>query len=113
MYESFLKHVEEHGIRYTTIERKNNDGNYSKKNCVWATRAAQNRNRRNCRMITFNGQTKIIKDWAAELKMDYRTIAARLDILGWSLEKALTLLSDGRAGRYIPNRRSAKKSLGK
>lgn len=29
-----------------TIERKDNSGNYEPGNCVWATRAAQNRNKR-------------------------------------------------------------------
>jgi len=29
-----------------TIERKNNDGNYEPSNCVWATMAEQNKNRR-------------------------------------------------------------------
>lgn len=32
-----------------TLERVNNDGNYCPENCTWATRASQNRNRRNNR----------------------------------------------------------------
>lgn len=46
-----------------SIERKDNDGPYSPNNCVWATAAVQNRNRRDNHMITIDGQTACLKDW--------------------------------------------------
>jgi hypothetical protein len=46
------------------LERKNNDKGYSKRNCRWATRSEQARNKRNNLYITWNGETLIISEWA-------------------------------------------------
>ena len=50
-----------------SIDRIDNNGNYSKENCKWATRVEQNNNKRNNKYVTYRGQTKTITSWAREL----------------------------------------------
>lgn len=51
MYESYIAHVNKHGNHNTTIERINNNGNYSKSNCKWATKSEQMWNTRRNKLV--------------------------------------------------------------
>jgi hypothetical protein len=73
-----------------SIERVDNDGDYSPENCVWALVSAQSRNKSNNRKITANGQTMLLVDWAARLGINANTITKRIDELGWDAERALS-----------------------
>jgi hypothetical protein len=71
-----------------TLERADNDGPYSKANCRWATRAEQSRNKRNNRYLEYNGERRIVADWATHLGLPHRLLRVRLN-RGWSAERTL------------------------
>lgn len=64
MKDDYWEHVSKHGKNNTTIERIDNDGDYSKKNCKWTTRREQLRNTSRNRFIEFDGKKLCIADWA-------------------------------------------------
>jgi hypothetical protein len=75
-----------------TIERINNNSNYCKENCRWATRAEQARNTRNIEKAakyTFNGKTKTIREWAEDTGIKRTTLDMRLRHYKWPISKAL------------------------
>lgn len=45
LLDSFLEHAEQYGIKDTTLERKDYDGDYEPSNCTWATRLEQAKNK--------------------------------------------------------------------
>jgi hypothetical protein len=72
----------------TSIERKERDGDYEPINCRWATAGEQSRNTRRTKLVTFNGETMCLKDWAARLGVRYNTLVLRL-LRGWSVERMM------------------------
>ena len=90
-FKTFYDWSMSHGYDDTlTIDRIDVNGNYEPSNCRWITMKEQCRNKRNNRLLTFNGKTQCIVDWANDLQIDRRTITKRIDVLGWTVEKALS-----------------------
>lgn len=88
-FEAFLEDMGRRPSLALTIERINNDGHYELGNCRWATRSAQNRNKRSARLLTIYGRTQNLIDWANETGLHRTLIASRLN-RGWSASRAVT-----------------------
>ena len=72
-----------------TIDRIDNNDNYCPSNCRWVTVAQQNRNKRNVKYITYNGETHTIPEWTTILHLGKETIRERLK-RGWNETEAIT-----------------------
>lgn len=63
---------------------------YSPDNCVIVRPIENAKYTNRSRVLNFGGRNKILNDWSIELGIDRRTIARRIDVLKWSIEKALS-----------------------
>ena len=73
-----------------TLERRNNQKGYNPENCYWAPRKTQSNNKRNNVRYTFQGRSLTIPEWARKLNIKRSTLAQRIHVYKWSIEKALT-----------------------
>lgn len=90
-WQSFTTFLADMGLRPSpvhSIERINNNGNYEKNNCKWATAAEQANNKVNSRFYEWNGQRLTTSQWASQLGVSREKLIYRLK--HWSIEKALT-----------------------
>lgn len=88
---SFANFLEDMGNRPEgmTLDRLNSNGDYCKDNCRWATRLTQGNNTSRNHLLTYNGETRTMAEWARIADVPYTTLRARINLLKWPVGRAL------------------------
>lgn len=79
-FETFRDWSNKNGYgEHLSIDRINNDGNYEPTNCRWTDRTTQQNNNRYNRLVTINGKTHTMAQWARLYKLNYGTFKYRVN----------------------------------
>lgn len=62
---------------------------YSPEKCLWVTPTQNARAKKSVALISFNGKTQCLAEWAEEMGLKPATLAMRIRE-GWDVERALT-----------------------
>ena len=90
-FRNFLADMGARPSSLCSLDRIDNDGDYSPENCRWTTSKDQARNRSNNVKVTINGDTKCVAEWCDHFGIRVTpTVYDRLK-RGWSPEESFTI----------------------
>ena len=90
-FENFYEDMLPTYSKNLSIERNDNNLDYSLENCRWASLKEQARNKRNTLKLTINNETKPLIKWAEERNLPYKRVYKRIYKFNWSPRVALEI----------------------
>lgn len=89
-YQQFLQDMGRKPTLKHSIDRINNNGNYSPDNCRWATPTQQSSNTRRNIFIELNNEVKTLAEWVRVFGINYGTALGRYR-KGWNAESIFNI----------------------
>lgn len=90
VFEKFLADMGERPTANHSLERTNNDKDYSPDNCKWATKKQQARNTKRNVVVEYQGQEYIFADLALLVGIPYGTLRSRIEC-GKTIDEAIAM----------------------
>lgn len=92
-FSTFMRDMGTRTSKTHTVERIDNNGDYCKSNCKWATRKEQANNRRNSQYVEYQGKTFTISQFSRRLGVKDYIVRYRIG-LGWSTERIAVIFGN-------------------
>lgn len=100
-YENFMKWSLSHGYKKgLSIDRINNNGNYSPQNCRWTTSIVQQNNTRRNHIIEYEGEKTTMALFCRKYNLNYPIFNVRLQ-RGMSVKDAMIEITSGGKKKHV------------